>query len=113
MSTTHGASSQAQAHWSAPAVIPPRAQAASAISLPEDQRRLWIAAWNDMRACAQRHGFDGVAPVASTFGDGRTPAPAVHVAGPNASAALSACPFGTDGLDMQKLPAAIAIAERE
>jgi hypothetical protein len=46
--------------------------------VPPDQRGPWIEAWNRLRDCALRHGYDGVSPVAPTFGDGNTSAPVVR-----------------------------------
>jgi hypothetical protein len=46
-----------------------------------------------MRACAAAHGFDGVSAVEATYGDGKTPMPNVDMDGPNAVAAVKACPF--------------------
>jgi hypothetical protein len=61
--------------------------------LPETQRPLWIAAWNRMRECAMKHGFQGVSGVQPTYGDGKTPTPIVDLDYPNAQTALRACPL--------------------
>jgi hypothetical protein len=79
----------------------PRAHAALRARLPKPhlpaaERAPWIAAWNRMRACAARHGFDGVSAVESTYGDGKTPMPNVDMDGPKAAVAVKACPFELD-----------------
>lgn len=68
--------------------------------LADAQRQLWIAAWQRMRACAERHGFNGVSEVEPTYGDGKTAMPNVDLDQPNAQAALKACPFDPQGLDL-------------
>ena len=74
---------------------------------PEDPDRMvrlpesagpWIDAWNRIRDCARTHGYNGVPPVAPTFGDGRTPAPVVDVSSRGAQQAMTACPSIPGGL---------------
>ena len=77
------------------------------LRLPEDQRAGWIAAWNRMRDCARVHGFDGVTPVAPTFGDGETPAPVLFGSQPAMAAALESCPMDTSLFDADEVAAAI------
>jgi hypothetical protein len=84
-----------------------KAQGGPSYWLPEHQRAGLIEAWNRMRECARAHGFDGLTPVASTYGDGHTPAPIVFGAGPVADAALEACPFDTSLFDEEQVAAAI------
>lgn len=83
------------------------AQGGPTYLLPEDQRPGWIAAWNRMRDCAQTRGFDGVTPVAATYGDGRTPAPVVHGSAPEVEAILKACPMDTTLFDAEKVATAL------
>lgn len=77
------------------------------ILLPEEQWAPWIAAWNQMKECAQRHGFDGVDPVSPSFGDGKTVGPGMHPTGPGDEAALAACTFDTSHLDQERVRAAV------
>jgi hypothetical protein len=79
------------------------------VLLPEDQRAPWIASWNRMRDCALRHGFDGVSPVAPTFGDGRTPSPEIRHR-PGSESVITACPFDGAGLDKKRIEAAVSNA---
>src|SRR5262245_25717529 len=83
------------------------AEGGPAYLLPEDQRAGWLAAWNRMRDCAQTRGFDGVTPVAETYGDGRTPAPVVHGSAPEVEAILKACPMDTTLFDEEKVETAL------
>jgi hypothetical protein len=73
--------------------------------LSRAQRPLWIAAWNQMRACALEHGFEGVSEVEPSYGDGKTPMPNVDMDRPNAQVALAACPFDSKGIDLRALAA--------
>ena len=75
--------------------------------LPEDQRAGWITAWNRMRDCAVARGFDGVPPVAPTFGDGNTPAPIIRHTDPEDEAGLQGCRFDESLFDREKVAAAV------
>lgn len=61
--------------------------------LPVAQRRPWIEAWNAMRECTRRRGFDGVSEVSATYGDGQTDMPNIETSRPHAAEAIRACPF--------------------
>jgi hypothetical protein len=74
--------------------------------LPEDQRSPWIRAWNRMRDCAERHGFEGVGPVEPTFGDGKTPTPVIRMAKPG-SDPMRDCPFDPSELDQERVREAV------
>jgi hypothetical protein len=76
------------------------------LSLTGDQLAGWTTAWNRMRDCAQRHGFDGVQPVPPTFGDGKTPAPAIQMT-PAGASAMSECRFDTSLFDAAKIAQAM------
>jgi hypothetical protein len=80
--------------------------------LPAEQRPLWIAAWNRMRSCTRARGFDGLSPVAATYGDGKTAMPSIDLDRPNAEAALKACPFDASSFDQDKIKRAVQVSMR-
>jgi hypothetical protein len=78
--------------------------------LPEDQRTLFVDAWNRMRSCTQAHGFEGVPSLDSSFGDGSAPMPAIDIGVPGAGEAMNACPIDTAAFDADRVRAAMAAA---
>ena len=88
---------------------------ASALDLPADQRAAWIETFNEMSNCMRALGYPRFPTAPSTFGDGKTAAPAIEVPSvgdseADFSAALGQCPFHVSALDSRTFADASAAA---